>query len=183
MDLGDIDWGDFPTWVSAATTALALIAAGLVVWIEMRRDREMRRERERSEQAAVVAAWHDEMRADRGDAILLRNGSPLPIYDVQVGLVDLDEAVRGRRPHAQYLRRRRAGSTSPCRSPLFRQDRRIPYPQDLAGQMYDSYGNPTFQVGRVRRMGMIVTFWDAAGRGWWRDPTGQLKRRATSTRE
>jgi hypothetical protein len=75
-----IDWGDVPTWVGAITTLGALIAAGVLIRVELRRDHREQGRLERNEQADKVAAWFD----DESGKILIRNGSSLPIYNVRV---------------------------------------------------------------------------------------------------
>lgn len=89
--LHTIDWGDVPTWVSAITTAGALIAAGFVVRIELRRDKRQTDAAERAEQADQVAVWHQ---AYPRVGVVIHNGSVLPIYSVAVSFDCNDTLVR-----------------------------------------------------------------------------------------
>lgn len=96
MNVHAIDWGDVPTWISAITTLGALVAAGVIVYLEVRRDRRAAEQRAREDQANSVAAWHST--ETDGHHILVRNGSTLPVYRVVVGVVHnrgvTHEAVR-----------------------------------------------------------------------------------------
>ena len=100
------DWGDVPTWINALTTTGALVAAALVVRIELKRE-ERGEEAALSAQAEQVAAWHrywtpSEARRygdtlgsiDRwsGWGIELMNDSGLPIYDVQIRVMVFNAA-------------------------------------------------------------------------------------------
>lgn len=80
-----VDWGDVPTWISAITTLGALIAAAVLIGVEVRRDRRGIQQAERQDQADKVAAWKQGSRSTRH--ILVRNGSQLPIYKVLVLVV------------------------------------------------------------------------------------------------
>lgn len=97
---GAVQWGDVPTWVSAAGTVMALIFAAVaavmakrVYTIESRRDqqneidRRERDEQKRAEQASRVSAWYAAEKAESGEltwGAVIRNASELPVYDVNV---------------------------------------------------------------------------------------------------
>lgn len=85
-----IDWGDVPTWISAITTLGAFIAAGTVVYIELRRDKRHREAADRAEQADRVAVWHEAKPRSR---VVILNGSPLPIHTVTVTFIHNGTAV------------------------------------------------------------------------------------------
>jgi hypothetical protein len=95
--------GDVPTWVGSITTTLALVAAGWAVVIELRRDRAAQRDRQ-VEQARLIAGWTDP--AD-DYWVTPRNGSSLPVYDVQVDILSTSESWEDlfgmtKRKHGQY---------------------------------------------------------------------------------
>jgi hypothetical protein len=105
-------WGDVATWVLAATTFLAFVAAGaaaLVAYrllvVENQRDaaaateRKARLDAEKRAQAEKIAAWYGTWRLKGGFAsptgtgividppvwgATLRNASDLPVYDVRI---------------------------------------------------------------------------------------------------
>lgn len=91
-DLGKVEWGDAPSWITALVAFAALAAAWwaggtAAELLRVERSREDRTERqdlerqasgERAEQANWVAAWND-----RGNFVVL-NGSKLPIWDVSL---------------------------------------------------------------------------------------------------
>lgn len=102
-----LHWGDVPTWVLAATTLLAFVAAafaGVVAYdllqIERARDATAARETqdkqeaERRAQASRVAAWYSTwekqepftqvMRLGRRWGAVIRNASDLPVYGLHV---------------------------------------------------------------------------------------------------
>lgn len=155
-----VDWGDIPTWISALTTLGALVAAGWVVRIELRREEQAviaradeRAARERSEQADNVAAWPDWNR-DR-PAILIRNGSQLPIYNVRLEFTSGARSPRRIQP-------------MPMLAPG---DHHAAYPGDIVSD--DGTGNfsDTSHLWNVR-----LRFVDSAGRDWVRDEYGILRK-------
>jgi hypothetical protein len=138
MTLVAIDWGDVPTWVSAITTLGALIAAGIVVHIEMRRDKQSRALREQEEQAGAVAAWPGEVgNLKSEDHLVIRNGSQLPVYRVVVSVAHR---------HGTF---------------------HISFPEELDD---DDPGS----------VDVVLSFTDAAGRGWRRRADGRLRRLAAN---
>lgn len=160
-----VDWGDIPTWLSAVTTLGALVAAAVVVRIEMRRDRRGVERAERAEQADKVAAWYDHSYApnargrvgdgplggdgggERGGAgrILLRNGSDLPVYNVFLNIYSEAPGIL----------------TPPLKA--------CP-PGDTHLEV------PPGVVGPYERMTFRLLFTDAAGRSWMRWTDGKLGR-------
>jgi hypothetical protein len=82
---------------------LALVAAGWVVVIELRRDTAAQRDKH-AEQARLIAGWTDPA---EDYWVTLRNGSPLPVYEVQVDIVSITESWADdfeptKRKHGRY---------------------------------------------------------------------------------
>lgn len=108
----DISWGDFPSWVTAVATVLALLAAsyaalrtGKIVTIELGRDRQREQDEERR-QASQVAAWAAESVHDPvgGNNVFSQyttmsvsgfvvNGSSQPIFNIRVLWFVKDENI------------------------------------------------------------------------------------------
>jgi hypothetical protein len=82
-------YGDIPGWLSALATVGALGLSSVVILRE-RQERKEHRRRERSAQARAVTWWSDLWETgDTGTwkaAIVIRNGSELPVYDVELPL-------------------------------------------------------------------------------------------------
>lgn len=155
-----IDWGDVPTWVGAITTLGALIAAGMVLRVEMRRDRDAAEDRARSEQAMFCAAWPG-LTARGGHVVFFRNGSQLPVYDVRITI---------RNEEGRVLE---VGDTERIQPP---------------GERTYGWPNEVFDVDelgdRIRdnreQWFPECSFTDAAGRVWFRDWKGTLLRATPS---
>lgn len=159
-----IDWGDIPTWVSAITTLGALIAAGWVVRIELKRDDRALTARASAEQADKVAAWPGGRRAGTY-FIVLRNSSDLPIYDVAVFAARADSG--GPPPMAIE----RLDLLPPG-------DREIPFfvtkePRFTATRV--GFDEPI--VDDEQKWLVVLEFSDSAGRRWRRDNRGRLERK------
>lgn len=108
----DINWGDFPSWVTAVATVLALVAASYAAWrtgkivtIELGRDRQREQDEERR-QASQVAAWAAESVHDPvgGSNVFSQyttmsvsgfviNGSSQPIFNIRVLWFVEDESI------------------------------------------------------------------------------------------
>lgn len=108
----DISWGDFPSWVTAVATVLALVAASYAAWrtgrivsIELGRDRQREQDEERR-QASQVAAWAAESVHDPvgGSNVFSQyttmsvsgfviNGSSQPIFNIGVLWFVEDESI------------------------------------------------------------------------------------------
>lgn len=171
-----IDWGDFPTWISAVSSAVALAAAitAAVVarrlfLLESRRDqatsdeRRAREDEARQGQASQVSAWWawDEEFATFGnqrDAIgwrfYIRNTSDLPVYQVSVTLL---------RPNTQSDYAEEGSGTIAV----------IPPGETAASQP----GLPWLEeLDEDEHATLLpaIKFRDAAGRWWQRDATGVL---------
>lgn len=84
-----LDFGDVPTWIAAIGTVGALFAALWQIGNERKRriqQQEGDREKERLDQARLIAAWigpEDDARS----AVELSNGSPEPVYNVVATIV------------------------------------------------------------------------------------------------
>jgi hypothetical protein len=166
MCLLTLDWGDVPTWVGALTTLGALIAAGALVKVELRRDRRTEREAQqrrdgqaRAEQADLVAAWKDQKDSDSWATI--RNGSELPVYDVELELFETTGTVR------QYTVE--VGVVPPSDH------------MDI-WVVQNSVGTDVHSPGRPREFAVSITFRDTAGREWKRDTAGVLHQTGGPTR-
>lgn len=165
----DVDWGDVPTWVAGLIASAALYAAWragstaqrLLKVEEGREDRaertdlERRATEERAAQADLVAAWIDRRAVGPKDALrwawglVVRNGSPLPIWDVTAETYAPDGELRG----VDQM------SLVPP-DEVFRK-----WNTDLRNQHEDE-DPPAFVVA--------ISFRDAAGRTWKRSKEGVL---------
>jgi hypothetical protein len=159
-----IDWGDAPTWIQAAASIAALIAAIVAVVyshkalkhakeeLDERRDNEAR-----SVQADRVAAWPimevDDMtsfavaRSGGNPVLFIRNDSPQPIYAVSVEFrlgnhTPLGEMVLGVVPPGDHRR-----------DPSIDRD-----------QLIDSVSG----MSHWSKVSVDIVFRDAAGRNWRR---------------
>lgn len=164
LSVNNIDWGDVPTWITAAATVAALVAAVLAVrasWqvLKLEAQRENRAEQaeaerrsreDRADQADLVAVWP----AGYSGAVI-RNGSALPIYRVTVTYVTSAGEVHE--------------STEVDVVPPG--EREAPWPPDA--QTPDDEGNVTFNFDLVHARNGI-RFVDSAGRRWHRDGNGVL---------
>ena len=165
-DWGRVDWGDFPTWVSSVTTTLALVAAGIVVKIELDRDRVREEERqalgvksEQADQADRVAAWFDPR--DGLNLVRFRNATDLPVYDVVLTITPSGSS--GFR--AEFIPLIPPGlediqPPGPC-SEFLRA-----HSEHLGAEAKDAY---------LRRTHVVIEFRDAAERRWRRNANGTLE--------
>jgi hypothetical protein len=96
MLIAKVDWGDIPTWVQAAATVTAFLAATWAVYLQRRAD-SVRDADRRREQAARIGVWptgavvDDPERAARNrryPKLAVRNASLLPVFTVWVLHVD-----------------------------------------------------------------------------------------------
>jgi|ERR1700722_3438738 len=130
-------------------------------------ERKCSAEKERRGQAALVTAWFASFPVPtRGPAFsywgaAVRNASDLPVFDVRVSFYFIEEPVAGME-WTPVLR----GSAPKAIQVLPPQDERSVYiPDDIARQ--DECSDQVYAVG--------ITFADAAGNNWERDPRGALK--------
>jgi hypothetical protein len=91
MPCGPLNWGDFPTWISAVASvgalifaALAAIAAYRLFKVETERDSRQGDEERRARQAHAVSAWYALDAERRLYGCHLRNASDSPVYDVAI---------------------------------------------------------------------------------------------------
>ncbi|MQA85895.1 MAG: hypothetical protein GEV03_15040 [Streptosporangiales bacterium] len=161
IEWSDVDWGDAPTWITAAVTLLALVAAFTAAWAtwhqlrmeQIRDDKrdqrevEQRRAAEQAEQADYVAAW-----IDFHEGLVVRNGSELPVYDARISVFHAGEQI--------------GGTADLPVIPPGEQKVGIPGPEP------DTW----YSLGiRDRREGRAdIRFRDTAGREWRRDEHGVL---------
>jgi hypothetical protein len=167
-DLSQIDWGDAPAWATVCIASVALAAAwwaghtaaALLRVERQREDRAERIERERrasidrAEQADLVAAWND-----RGKFVVL-NGSPLPIWDVELRAVHPERAEVFK-------------EALPLIAPG---ELRVPFVpvEDAWGAMLPV--DDILEAMDALGMRVEIQFRDAAGRAWRRDRFGMLTR-------
>ena len=159
--LASVDrWGDYPTWLAAVGTILAVVAA---LGLALREARERRRDRER-QQAEQITAWLEPI----GDAttaglvmpvVAVVNGSQQLAYRVVASLVPVRGAIRDDF-HSQigagaWDFRAFKGELPPGRTNL-----QIKHP---GGGMHI-------------RFAIELAFRDAAGRSWVRTSQGRLER-------
>lgn len=157
-----VDWGSVPDWANAGASAAALGGAvwaariaGRALGLERRRQT-LAEERDEAAQASAVAVWVTDPSTRTWSAVL-RNGSQLPVYDVEVTFqpsvrTDDDLGIATARIH----------TVGPG-------DVDIPYPQ----QFQWPGGNPTTNL--VDDLRLSLTFTDAAGVPWSRDENGRLE--------
>jgi hypothetical protein len=170
MPSKDVTWlslpaGDWATWVNAVVSFVALVAAIIAVKrssamlkVEQgrdsqpdERDAQERKAAERAEQADHVAAW-----IGFPEGLTVRNGSSLPIYDVEVRVLLQGEPV-GETVRLPVLP---PGEETP----------RIP-------TKHDSSPNASVQLGWDARREAVaeITFRDVGTRLWSRDGAGVLR--------
>jgi hypothetical protein len=148
-----IDWGDVPTWISALTTTGALIAAGWIVGIELRRDWRSGERLARAEQADLVAAWRHQEDASR---VQLKNASHLPVYNfsIEFSSVELDK---------------RFEATLPLLPPG---EHTLKYPPEI---VHVTARHRLVDLDLRDQYAIRITFTDSADRTWRRDEYGVLE--------
>jgi hypothetical protein len=154
-----VDWGDFPTWLGATGTLLALLAAGIatraawhVLEVERQRDVDRRTAEERA-QAERVAGWVivDEETGDL--TIHVHNGSSQPVYDVVTVVRDLDD-LDFSIDSVNFL-------------PVA--------PPTTTTTLTLTYEGEGTELQRINRR-LYLTFRDGRARTWERDTHGRLRR-------
>jgi outer membrane murein-binding lipoprotein Lpp len=133
---------------------------------ESLKERKRQAEAERRAQAAMVAAWFAVVPDSRGPSVsqwgaMLRNASHLPVYDVSVSFYFVEEPIRG----LGWTPVARGSSTESIRLLPPQTERHVAMPDDLARQI-PGFNATTYVVG--------ITFTDAAGNRWERNPRGAL---------
>lgn len=182
-------WGDVATWVVAATTFLAFLAAvfaGLEAYqllrVELGRDRVAaaeraeRRDAERRAQAASVAAWHGDWKYENafyssgggvqamppsyGFGAVVVNGSGLPVYEVRVSFcIDVAEASGLTWRQGERYLSNPVHVVPPGKE-------RVPIPAEIR-EAEEADGNEPHWL-------IAIEFTDAAGVRWLRDARGRL---------
>jgi hypothetical protein len=194
--LENVSWGDFPSWVTAVATVLALIAAGYAAWrtgkivnIELGRDRERERREER-EQASQVAAWAAESVHDPVGSTnvfsqfttmsisgYVMNGSSQPVFNVLVLWFVNDEQI-----HRTALAVLPPGGAEAwempdevmeCFDDQTAEQGSKPLRGYLEAQLLSSMASEMLRLE--------VTFDDSHGRRWVRDRFGNLRKGDSST--
>lgn len=172
-----IDWGDVPTWISAITTALALIAAFTVVTIELRRDKARRVAEERGRQADGVTAWYENRPGEVGIrggptwsvprwVAVVQNDSPLPIYNVLVTFYVMDSS-------GKLL----TMFVSPRLLLVKPGEELVDPPSNLSDSLTENDGDGDGdRKGQQTQVGVSITFRDTAGIKWVRHHDGRLAR-------
>ncbi len=163
LPLAQAEWGTVPDWVTAFGTLAAFAVALRLLAKELTIRREAEEDRRR-EQARLVSAWTREPALTTAGgltlAVIARNGSAEPIYQVHVVLVspnsihaDDPEAATGQIGTVEVSRPiLPPGEASEGSFPMF-----------LGGERTGLVPGP---VG--------ISFTDAAGRRWKRYPDGRL---------
>jgi hypothetical protein len=145
--------GDWATWTGVVVTLGALLAAAGVLRIELMRDRDARSAAARNEQANLVAAWDD--RRDPDSFATIRNGSQLPVYDVELLIFD-----------------------SEARNLLWTARFPVVPPAETVGVFVVQHSQTGADIrGGGSTVGphrVVVDFRDAANRRWKRDLGGRL---------
>lgn len=185
-----LNWGDVPTWVLAATTFLAFVAAafaGVVAYellrVEQERDRLAESERaeqrlaDQRAQASKVAAWFGTWQSEgtfydgqgarptapwpRAGAIV-RNASDLPVHQVRVSFcIPLDPAGGlDWRGAVRYSPPALTALAPPG-------DLHVEFPDGIRGSVQAEGDDGAWLVA--------IEFTDAAGNRWVREPLGRLE--------
>jgi hypothetical protein len=181
-----LHWGDVPTWVLAATTLLAFVAAafaGVVAYDLLRiesgrdeaaaRDRASRRDAEQREQAGKVAAWFGTWDSPfparpgssqfmQAHGAVIRNASDLPVYQVRITFCVATSSDSG----APWQAREVCDSPEPILV-IPPGVRTAEIPDGVRERETDGENEPKWLVG--------IQFIDADGRSWLRAPSGQLR--------
>lgn len=167
-------WGDVPTWALAVTTFLAFVAAvfaGVVAYellsVEIARDAvaaqesAQRRAAEREAQASKVAAWYGQCEETWGAVV--KNASDLPVYDVHVIFCIAADPGSGRSwlDGVEWSPLQLTAVTPPGETTLIEFDNAIRLDREAERD------ETKWQV--------YLSFSDAAGNRWARDPGGQLR--------
>lgn len=159
-----IDWGDVPNWVSAITTLGALVAAGWIVKIELRRDGRLDEARQRGHQADLIAVWHEvSMRptspghtSTKRPGIRITNGSALPVSRMLI-----EVSYQGWRVASETLQTVPPGEiVIDYPKPSIPDELR---PTDGSGMRYEDFE-------------LSIEFADTANIRWRRDSDGYLQR-------
>jgi hypothetical protein len=153
-------WGDYPTWLAAIGTILAVVVA---LGLAGREGRQRRRQQERLE-AELVTAWLERMggptvQGPEPAIIVVVNGSQQLAYKVIASLVPVRGAI------SDDFRQKIGRSAADFRAfkgelPPGRTNLEVEWP---GGGMHI-------------RFGVELAFRDAGGRNWIRTADGQLKR-------
>jgi hypothetical protein len=176
-----MDWGDVPSWALVAVSLCAVaLAATAARWsyaafmtasgVAARADEARRQMRER-EQATLVGAWPISERETFQKAIergvvgaAIRNGSPMPIYNVEIVYRD---------PGAAWSAIRRLHMVAPADEPqIF-----AGFDEEIStGAPHPARINKDGSVKLVpsAEMRVEIRFADALGRRWRRDDDGVL---------
>lgn len=165
-------WGDVPTWV-ASVAAVSALGFGAVVAVYAKRAAEyaketveyakntyeLEAERDRVAEASLarsqssqVSAWWGQTVTREGSGLFLRNASEAPVYQVDATALGADDRAEILRAHLPIL--------PPGPEPSFHL---METPVDEGGP------DVAASARRVR-----LTFTDAAGGRWMRDPYGRL---------
>jgi hypothetical protein len=152
-----VDWGaevSFVEWLSAMTTAGALIVTGVLLRLETA-DAHRRRQLEDQAEARLVSAWVRTYRDDPDVDVVVRSRAAEPIYDVRASIHGLDLT------YADYANLNEAD------------DRRMGFMADLLPPGTDE--QVSFEsLNTGSSLSIDLEFTDAAGRHWRRESAGRL---------
>ena len=154
-----IQWGTLPDWVAAISTALAF-AIALAILGQSLRDRRKQRRAERRAQADLVAAWPiDQYTEGPVDVVTFKvlNASHLPVYGVQPMVYT--KPLPKKWPPSDWL----IGAS-------FSTGFNILGP----GETREAQIRTSLDSKLIGAPSVQLTFTDAAGTHWRRNPTGQL---------
>jgi hypothetical protein len=156
--LANVELGTVPDWVAAGGTVFAFFVALRLLDKELEVRREQQEDRRRA-QARLVSKWIPEPEREGHTpnfvfAVMVRNGSEEPIYNVTITMAPPDSAYAAD-PEAGPTEAGTLRYQRPVMAPgeTFRDERRMV--PDLPGHLG-------------------VSFTDAAGRRWKRYPDGRL---------
>lgn len=169
--MSSMDFGDLPTWVSAASGMVALtfasiaaISAKRLYEVESRRDRQTEADREsrleetRSEQSRRISAWYGKSPDSERYGVYVRNPSDLPIYQLTLQLFRIDHDFE------RAFRRIQLDVLAPRDEPQY-----------LPLSDFEEF-NTVLDFRVTDRVGIRILFTDASGNKWCRDPKGKLTR-------
>lgn len=150
------DWLSAVGSLVAAAGALGALVIGVVLLRPQLSDFRSRRSEAEQAQAATITAWSERL-APEGRWLVAHNGSDSPVFDVRLWLITGDP------PEHEDAPPQRAPSAA----------RAVLTPHDELRYLIDAN---RLKPPPATRPPVEVAFRDIAGREWWRDAMGRLKK-------
>jgi hypothetical protein len=175
-----VDWGSVPDWLAGSGAVVALVFAAVAAraaWEASRmqtiqlaklEDAErQRRDDDERVQASRVGLWIRIM-PDGSPAVACLNGSGLPIYRLEIGVVVGGEELSATTTYAFKGPDLQPGTLRYATSELL-----ISRKSEIFDRADVGSWSEVYQSGRIA---LVVRFVDTFGRGWARSGTGHLSR-------